>query len=128
MLSRKVFWTQTSLHAAKSRTNTSDKVHHGTSVRNREASHIPAAIRLENISHNAEREITYQDKRQWTTTQLLGKGQNHFLNINFRVDFVKPFIFTRLEMASFGLFHKGNFKTLRNGWVFCQIMVFVQML
>jgi len=40
---------------------------------------------------------------------------------------VKPFIFTLLEIASFGLFHKGNFKTLRNGWLSCQIVVFVKM-
>ena len=29
-------------------------------------------------------------------------GQNHYFNINFRADFVKPFIFTLLEIASFG--------------------------
>jgi len=53
-------------------------------------------------------------------------GQNQFLNINFRIDFVKTFILTILEIVSFGLFHKGNFKTLRNGWFSRQIMVFVK--
>jgi len=38
-----------------------------------------------------------------------------FSNINFRVDFVKTFNLTHIEMAAFGLFYKGNFKTLRNG-------------
>jgi len=60
------------------------------------------------------------------TGLLLDMGQNHFLNINFRVDFAKPLIFTLLKIASFGLFYKGNFKTLRKGWLFCQIMVFVK--
>jgi len=40
---------------------------------------------------------------------------------------VKPFTFTLLEIASFGLFYKGNFETLRNGWFLCQIVVFVKM-
>ena len=62
-----------------------------------------------------------------TKKATIGMGQNHFLHINFRVSFVKPFIFTLLEIASFGLFHKGNFKTLRNGWFLCQIVAFVKM-
>jgi len=44
MVSRKVFKTLTSLQTAKFRTITSDDVQHGISVRNREASDIPAAI------------------------------------------------------------------------------------
>jgi len=59
-------------------------------------------------------------------TRLLGIGQNHFLNINFRVDFVKPFIFTLLEIASFGLFYKSSFETMQNGWFSRQIMVFIK--
>ena len=54
-----------------------------------------------------------------------------FFNIYFGVDFVKPFIFTLLEIASFGLFYKDNIKLQGFGlkkWVFfCQIMVFVKM-
>jgi len=38
-----------------------------------------------------------------------------FLNINFRVNFVKTFNLAHLEMATIALFYKGNFKTLRNG-------------
>jgi len=53
-------------------------------------------------------------------------GAKSFFNINFRVDFVKPVIFALLEIASFGLFYKGNFKTLRNGWFLCQIVVFAK--
>jgi len=38
-----------------------------------------------------------------------------YLNINFRIDFVKTINLTHLEMATFGLFYKGNVETLRNG-------------
>ena len=41
--------------------------------------------------------------------------QNHFLNISFRVDFMKPVIFTLIEINSFGLFYKGNFERLLFG-------------
>ena len=41
--------------------------------------------------------------------QLLRMGKNHFWNINIRVDFVKPFILTLLEIDSFGLFYKGDY-------------------
>jgi len=54
-------------------------------------------------------------------------GAKSLFNINFRVDFVKPVIFALLEIASFVFFYKGNFKTLRNGWFLCQIVVFVKM-
>jgi len=47
--------------------------------------------------------------------QLLCMERKPFLNINLRVDLVKTFNITHLEMAAFELFYKGNFKTLPNG-------------
>jgi len=109
MPSCKVFKTYISLPTAKCRTTTSDEVQHNISIRKQVTSLQQLDKKISKLQCRVRNHIP--GKQAMTKNVTTWHWAKSFFNTNFHVDFVKPFIFT-LDIASFGLFYKGNFKTL----------------
>lgn len=77
------------------------------------------------MTKHVEREIMHQEELNWAKHNYSVRGKIIFAD-NFRVDFMKTFIFTLIETNSFRLFHKHIFNALRNRLSCRQIMALVK--